>query len=73
MPMMTSKPRILLFNPVKHALPEYEELQKSTSPELVTSKSREEFFEDCQTKYVNIAAIYRKSASGAVRLPPTRV
>lgn len=63
---MSTKPRILLFNPVKHALAKYEELQESTAPEPVTSASRAEFFEDCQSKYNGVAAIYRTSASGAV-------
>ncbi|KAM0714479.1 hypothetical protein Q7P37_010266 [Cladosporium fusiforme] len=63
---MSDKARILLFNPVKHALAEYGELQKSTAPELVTSTSREEFLEDCLTKYNDVVAIYRTSASGAV-------
>lgn len=64
---ISSKPRILLFNPVRHALDQYSELQKSTAPELVTSTSREQFFEDCRAKYDGVGAIYRTSASGAVR------
>ena len=63
---MPNKPKILFFNPVKHALAQYAELQESTAPEVVTSVSREQFFKDCQTKYKDVAAIYRTSASGAV-------
>jgi glyoxylate reductase len=65
---MSNKPKILFFNPVKHALAQYKELQESTAPEVVTSPSRAEFFEDCQTKYQDVVAIYRTSASGAVSL-----
>ena len=68
---MPNKPKILFFNPVKHALAQYKELQESTAPEVVTSASRAEFFEDCQTKYQNVVAIYRTSASGAVSLLAT--
>jgi lactate dehydrogenase-like 2-hydroxyacid dehydrogenase len=63
---MSNKPKILFFSSVKHALAQYAELQESTAPEVVTSESREEFFKDCQTKYKDVAAIYRTSASGAV-------
>jgi glyoxylate reductase len=59
---MSNKPKILFFNPVKHALAQYKE------PEVVTSPSRAEFFEDCHTKYQDVVAIYRTSASGAVGL-----
>ena len=61
-----SKPRILLFNPVRHAVAAYEALSRTTSPEVVTSKGRPAFFEDVKTKYSDIQAIYRTSASGAV-------
>lgn len=70
---MPNKPRILLFNPVRHALAQYKKLQISTAPEVVTSESREEFFRDCQTKYKDVVAIYRTSASGAVSLSPHSV
>jgi len=66
---MSSKPRILLFNPVKHALAQYKDLQESTAPEVVTSESREQFFRDCRTRYKDVIAIYRTSASGAVSKP----
>ncbi|KAF9874308.1 hypothetical protein CkaCkLH20_08291 [Colletotrichum karsti] len=61
-----TKPRILFFNPVRHALPEYEALKAVASPEVVSSKTRSEFFDDLQTKYHDIQAIWRTSASGAV-------
>lgn len=60
------KPRILFFNPVRHAVAAYETLHNVAAPEVVTSKSRAEFFADLKTKYHNIRAIYRTSASGAV-------
>lgn len=63
---MSNKPKILFFNPVKHALAQYAELQESTAAEVVTSESREEFFKDCQTMYKDVVAIYRTSASGAM-------
>ncbi|KAM5347576.1 hypothetical protein ACJ41O_007400 [Fusarium nematophilum] len=78
---MPPKPRILFFNPVRHALSAYEALRLVARPEVVTSKSRAEFFSDLTSKYHDIQAIYRTSASGAVagkfdkefisRLPPS--
>lgn len=64
--MASSKPFVLFFNPVKHAQPFYEKLQEVAHTEVVTSKSREEFFKDVEGKYKDIFAIYRTSASGAV-------
>lgn len=64
--MVGAKPRILFFNPVRHAVAAYQALSKVAQVEVVTSKSREEFFRDLAEKYQNIRAIYRTSASGAV-------
>ncbi|KAH7175261.1 D-isomer specific 2-hydroxyacid dehydrogenase [Dactylonectria macrodidyma] len=64
--MSIQKPRILFFNTVRHALAAYEALHAVAAPEVVTSKSRAEFFADLKTKYHDIQAIYRTSASGAV-------
>ncbi|KAL2803183.1 D-isomer specific 2-hydroxyacid dehydrogenase [Aspergillus granulosus] len=64
--MQPTKPFVLFFNPVKFARPFYEQLQKVAHTEVVTSQSRDEFFQDLQTKYKNIFAIYRTSSSGAV-------
>ncbi|KAH8817097.1 D-isomer specific 2-hydroxyacid dehydrogenase [Xylogone sp. PMI_703] len=79
--MLAAKPRILFFNPVRHALAAFESLSKVAQVEVVTSRSRQEFFKDIGDKYHNIRAIYRTSASGAVagnfdaefisRLPPS--
>lgn len=66
--MASSKPLILFFNPVRHAVPFYQKLQQVSHTELVTSKNREEFFKDVTDKYKNIFAIYRTSASGAVSI-----
>ncbi|RAR10367.1 tartrate dehydrogenase [Stemphylium lycopersici] len=62
----TSLPRILFFNPVRHAVKSYEALQTVADTEVVTSASRQEFFTDVGKKYGDIKAIYRTSASGAV-------
>ncbi|KAI8317662.1 hypothetical protein K4K59_000016 [Colletotrichum sp. SAR11_240] len=64
--MSQTKPRILFFNPVRHAVAEYEALKTVATPEVVTSKSRAEFFSDLKSKYQDIQAIWRTSASGAV-------
>ena len=69
--MPSPRPRILFFNPVRHALAKFEALSKVAQVEVVSSTSREEFFRDVGTKYNNIQAIYRTSASGAVS-PDTR-
>jgi hypothetical protein len=65
--MLPRKPRILFFNPVRHAWAAYRSLAEVAEVEVVTSKSREEFFKDIRDKYYNIQAIYRTSASGTVR------
>ncbi|KIV97770.1 hypothetical protein PV10_01478 [Exophiala mesophila] len=64
--MALRKPRVLCFNPVRHALKELESLQKVANVEVVSSKSREEFFRDITSKYEDVDAIYRTSASGTV-------
>jgi hypothetical protein len=64
--MAVPKPRILFFNPVRHAHQFYEALQEVASTEVVTSTSRQQFFADVQKKYSDIQVIYRTSASGAV-------
>ncbi|OIW32821.1 hypothetical protein CONLIGDRAFT_694989 [Coniochaeta ligniaria NRRL 30616] len=79
--MITPKPRILFFNPVRHAIAAFEALSKVAQVEIVTSKSRQDFFRDIEGKYYDIRAIYRTSASGVVagnfdeefiaRLPPS--
>lgn len=61
-----SKPRILFFNPVQHALEAYKALSSVAQTEVVSSKTRQEFFEDIGNKYADIQVIYRTSASGAV-------
>ncbi|KAH8878806.1 2-hydroxyacid dehydrogenase UNK4.10 [Thozetella sp. PMI_491] len=63
---MSFKPLILFFNPVNHAKPFYHSLQDIARTEVVTSKAREEFFQDVQDKYKDVSVIYRTSASGAV-------
>ncbi|OAL45128.1 hypothetical protein IQ07DRAFT_216484 [Pyrenochaeta sp. DS3sAY3a] len=78
---MTALPRILFFNPVRHARHAYEALKRVATCEVVTSTSRQEFFSDLLQKYNDIQVIYRTSASGAVagnfdkefidRLPPS--
>ncbi|RSL51854.1 hypothetical protein CEP54_011203 [Fusarium duplospermum] len=64
--MTALKPRILFFNPVRHALAAYNTLSAVAAPEVVTSKSRAELFADLKGQYRDIRAIYRTSASGAV-------
>ncbi|KAJ4314587.1 hypothetical protein N0V84_008811 [Fusarium piperis] len=64
--MTPLKPRILFFNPVRHALAAYKALSAVAAPEVVTSKSRAELFADLKDRYADIRAIYRTSASGAV-------
>ncbi|UPL03175.1 hypothetical protein LCI18_014109 [Fusarium solani-melongenae] len=64
--MTPLKPRILFFNPVRHALAAYEALSAVAAPEVVASKSRAELFADLKDRYGDIRAIYRTSASGAV-------
>ncbi|KAJ5348847.1 hypothetical protein MYU51_007127 [Penicillium brevicompactum] len=64
--MASTKPLVLFFSPVRHATPAYEKLQEVAHTEVVTSRSRDEFFNDVATKYRDAFAIYRTSASGSV-------
>ncbi|EYE97767.1 NAD(P)-binding protein [Aspergillus ruber CBS 135680] len=57
---------ILFLNPVRHAIYFLQQLPKIARTELVTSKSRDEFFSDLQGKYKDITIIYRTSVSGAI-------
>jgi glyoxylate reductase len=70
--IMSSKPFVLFFNPVKHAKPVYETLQGVARTEVVSSTSRQEFFMDVEGKYKDIFAIYRTSSSGAVSVESSR-
>lgn len=65
--MQLRKSRILCFNSIVHALRELESLCDIADVEVVSSKSRQEFFRDLHYKYRDIDAIYRTSQSGAVR------
>ncbi|CZR56506.1 probable glyoxylate/hydroxypyruvate reductase (D-isomer-specific 2-hydroxy acid dehydrogenase superfamily) [Phialocephala subalpina] len=64
--MALSKPRILLFNPIRHAHDAYKKLSQVARTEVISSKSRAEFFEDVKDKYKDIVAIYSTSSSYAV-------
>ncbi len=64
--MSSAKPFVLFFNPVRHAKTFYETFQEVAHTEVVTSKSREEFYKDVQGKYKDIFALYTTSASTAV-------
>ena len=64
--MASNKPLVLFFSPVRHATQAYEKLQEVAHTEVVTSRSRDEFFNDVATKYRDAFAIYRTSASGSV-------
>ena len=61
-----SKPLILFFSLVRHALTAYKALGAYARTELVTSTSRQDFFKDIRGKYKDAVAIYRTSASGVV-------
>lgn len=63
---------ILFLNPVRHAIYFLQQLPKIARTELVTSKSRDEFFSDLQGKYKDITIIYRTSVSGAISLFPSK-
>jgi hypothetical protein len=64
--MSPAKPLVLFFSPVRHAISTYKQLQQVAYTEIVTSQNREQFFSDVATKYQNVFAIYRTSASGSV-------
>jgi D-3-phosphoglycerate dehydrogenase len=59
-------PQVLIVGCIDFAIEPYEELQKKYSIEYYTSKSREEFFRDCQTKYKDTRIIYRSPESQQV-------
>ncbi|KAK0104505.1 hypothetical protein ONS95_004793 [Cadophora gregata] len=61
-----ARPRILFFNPVRHALENFKKLSSVAQTEVIASTSRTDFFEECKGKYKNIVAIYSTSSSYAV-------
>ncbi|PVH87194.1 hypothetical protein DL98DRAFT_556697 [Cadophora sp. DSE1049] len=61
-----ARPRILFFNPVRHALENFQKLSFVAQTEVVASTSRADFFEECKDKYKDIVAIYSTSSSYAV-------
>jgi glyoxylate reductase len=63
-----AKPLVLFFNPVRHAKAFFEEFRQVAQAQIVTSRTREEFFHDLQGKYNDVFAIYRTPASGAVSI-----
>ncbi|KAH8595749.1 D-isomer specific 2-hydroxyacid dehydrogenase [Bisporella sp. PMI_857] len=63
---MILKPRILFFNPVRHAHSKFQELSAIAQTENLSSNSRAEFFKDLNGKYKDINAIYSTSSSYAV-------
>lgn len=67
--MALSKPRVLFFNPVRHAFDEYKKLSLVVQTEVVASKSRAEFFADVKGKYKDITAIYSTSSSYTASFP----
>jgi glyoxylate reductase len=66
--MALSKPRILFFNPVRHALEAYQKLSLETRTEVIASKSRAEFFQDVKDRYKDVVAIYSTSSSYSVTI-----
>lgn len=59
-------PQVLIVGCIDFAIDIYEELQRKYSIEYYTSKSRQEFITDCQTKYKDVPVIYRSPESQAV-------
>lgn len=66
--MALARPSILFFNPVRHALAQYQDLSSRIPTGVISSSSRAEFFKDVEGKYRDIVAIYSTSSSYAVRL-----
>ncbi|KAI9475530.1 MAG: D-isomer specific 2-hydroxyacid dehydrogenase [Benjaminiella poitrasii] len=59
-------PRVLIVGCVNFATDILQELQAKYSIEYYASKSRQEFFDDCATKYKDVKVIYRSPESMAV-------
>jgi glyoxylate reductase len=68
--MMRITPHILFFSPVRHAVQEYQHLSSIAKTQVISSKSRAEFFNDVKSKYNDITAIYSTSSSYAASPPP---
>ncbi|KAK4698698.1 glyoxylate reductase, partial [Phenoliferia sp. Uapishka_3] len=64
----TSRPQILLMDPIKLATPLLDELAEKYTIVPLTSTTRDEFMADCSTKYSECQAMYRhfKGASTKV-------
>lgn len=59
-------PQVLIVGCIDFATKEYEELSQKYSIEYYTSKSRQEFINDCANKYKDVPVIYRSSESQSV-------
>lgn len=55
---MAVKPRALIIGAVQFATQELKELRTRYDIEYYSSKSREQFFEDCKTKYAGAVAAW---------------
>ncbi|KAG2234909.1 D-isomer specific 2-hydroxyacid dehydrogenase [Thamnidium elegans] len=59
-------PQVLIVGCIDFATEDYEELSKKYSIEYYTSKSRQEFMDDCANKYKDVPIIYRSPESQSV-------
>ncbi|ORY97712.1 D-isomer specific 2-hydroxyacid dehydrogenase [Syncephalastrum racemosum] len=55
---MAGKPRALIIGAVQFATKELKELRTRYDVEYYSSKSREQFFDDCKTKYAGVVAAW---------------
>lgn len=59
-------PQVLIVGCIDFATDEYHELSKKYKIEYYTSRSRQQFFDDCANKYKEVPIIYRSSESQSV-------
>ncbi|KAI7853496.1 2-hydroxyacid dehydrogenase [Circinella umbellata] len=55
---VASSPRGLIVGAINFATKELDELRKIVPIEYISSKTRNEFFEDCQTKYKDVEVVF---------------
>ena len=62
MPIDSSPPRALIVGFISQAVEELNTLREKLSVDFLQSKTRQEFFDDCETKYKNVEVLLLDSS-----------
>ena len=62
MPIASLPPRALIVGFISHTIEELNTLHEKLSIDFLQSKSRQELFDDCKTKYKNVEVLLLDSS-----------